>query len=148
MWLSHLTIISSFLIIDRLVKYFFQGNYFYSANNLLLLKASQNQRLFFWQVGQSFLIGFSLIALGGLFFILIKKKDKRSFLLTDGLLLIILGGASNLYDRIFFGYVIDFIWVFFLPFFTFNIADIMITFGCFLAARYSLSKISTRQTSQ
>ena len=135
----HLVIISCFLIIDRLTKYFFKNSHFSFVGDLLTLKASQNQGLFFWQIDQSLLIVFSLIVLGGLIFVLIKNKDRGNFLLTDGLLLIILGGASNLFDRIFLGYVIDFIRIFFLPFFTFNLADILITVGCFLIAIYSLS---------
>ena len=141
MRLFHLAIISLFLIIDRLTKCLFKSSRFSFVSDLLTLKTSQNLRLFFWQIDQSFLIVFSLIALGGLVFVLIKKKDKGNFLLTDGLLLVIFGGASNFYDRIFLGYVIDFIWVFFLPFFSFNVADIMITAGCLLAAIYSLKLI-------
>lgn len=144
---SHLVIISSFLIIDRLTKCFFQNSHLSFVSDLLTLKTSQNQGLFFWQIDQRFLIAFSLIALGGLFFVLIKNKDSENLLLTDGLLLIIIGGASNLFDRIFLGYVIDFIRIFFLPFFTFNLADILITTGCFLIAIYSFLKANTRQKS-
>ncbi len=46
-----------------------------------------------------------------------------------GFSLIILGGLSNFFDRIFFGYVIDWIKIFILPISIFNIADLMIIGG-------------------
>lgn len=145
MRLFHLIIVSLFLIIDRLTKYFFQNSHFSFASRLLTLRVSQNQRLFFLQIDQSFLIVLSLISIGVLIFFLIKNKDRGNFLLTGGLLLIILGGSSNLFDRIFSGYVIDFIRVFFLPFFTFNISDVMITAGCLLIAIYYLPTAGIRR---
>lgn len=133
------------LILDRLTKYFFQGSNFSFTGHLLTLKTFQNQSLFFWQIDRRFLIVFSLIALAVLIFVLIKNRSKGKFLLMDGLFLVVLGGVSNLFDRIFLGYVIDFIRVFFLPFFTFNISDIMITTGCFLVAIYYLPTTGIRQ---
>ena len=141
----HLITILFILIFDRLTKYFFQGSNFSFTSHLLALRAFQNQSLFFWQIDRRFLIAFSLIALAGLIFVLIKNKDGKKFLLTDGLLLVVFGGASNLFDRIFSGYVIDFIRVFFLPFFTFNVSDIMITVGCFLIAIYCLQTADIRR---
>lgn len=50
------------------------------------------------------------------------------------LLLILAGGASNLFDRILFGYVRDFVN---LAMFTINIADLYLLFGVLLALRDS-----------
>lgn len=44
------------------------------------------------------------------------------------------GGISNLYDRIRFGFVIDFIEPLFVDFAVFNVADCFITVGAILAA--------------
>ena len=46
--------------------------------------------------------------------------------------LILAGGLGNLYDRVVYGYVIDFITPTFVSFPTFNIADIGVTVGIFL----------------
>ena len=145
MRLFHFVTIFSFLILDRLTKYFFQDSNFSFTSNFLTLKTFQNQSLFFWQINKDFLIAFSLITLTGLIVVLLKNKGKGKFLLTDGVLLILFGGMSNLFDRIFSGYVIDFIRVFFLPFFTFNVSDIMITAGCFLIAIFYLPTAGIRQ---
>ena len=145
MRLFHFVTIFSFLILDRLTKCFFQDSNSSFTSNLLTLKTFQNQSLFFWKIDQRFLVVFSLITLTGLIVVLLQNNGRGKFLLTDGLLLILFGGMSNLFDRIFSGYVIDFIRVFFLPFFTFNISDIMITAGCFLIAIYYLPTAGIRQ---
>lgn len=56
------------------------------------------------------------------------KKIKSKFYLTCAVL-IISGGLGNLIDRIFRGYVIDFIDVQFTDFAVFNFADILVTVG-------------------
>ena len=49
-----------------------------------------------------------------------------------GLWLVLAGGLSNLYDRIAYGYVIDFLEFAFVRFPVFNVADIAIVVGCAL----------------
>ena len=56
------------------------------------------------------------------------KKIKSKFYLTCAVL-IISGGLGNLIDRIFRGYVVDFIDVQFTDFAVFNFADILVTVG-------------------
>ena len=56
------------------------------------------------------------------------KKIKSKFYLTCAVL-IISGGLGNLIDRIFRGYVVDFIEVQFTDFAVFNFADILVTVG-------------------
>ncbi len=51
-----------------------------------------------------------------------------------GLGLLFAGGIGNLYDRIFQGYVVDFITPLFIDFPTFNVADIGVTCGIALLA--------------
>lgn len=51
-----------------------------------------------------------------------------------GLGLLFAGGIGNLYDRIFQGYVVDFITPLFIDFPTFNVADIGVTCGIVLLA--------------
>ncbi len=70
-----------------------------------------------------------LIVVGGLTFILIKTGLDRVILF--GLILVIGGGAGNLYDRIEHGSVTDFMHINFVIFQTgvFNVADMSITTG-------------------
>ena len=70
-----------------------------------------------------------LIVIAGLTFILIKTGLDRVILF--GLILVIGGGAGNLYDRIVHGSVTDFMHINFVIFQTgvFNVADLSITTG-------------------
>lgn len=65
-----------------------------------------------------------------LFFLLFKRTSNH-FLELSPLLLIISGGFGNLIDRVFFGYVVDFIHLFYghYSFYVFNFADSYITIG-------------------
>lgn len=107
------------IILDRLTKWL-------ALDSNLLFK---NPKLYFISLNSClfyFLIGAVIILLCFLFFRSWQKKDL--FFMT-GFSLVIFGGLSNLFDRIYFGYVVDWIRVFFLPISIFNIADIMIGGG-------------------
>ncbi len=80
---------------------------------------SQSTTLLTVVTGAVILAGIILIA---------TKKIKSKFYLTCAVL-IISGGLGNLIDRIFRGYVIDFIDVQFTDFAVFNFADILVTVG-------------------
>ena len=56
-------------------------------------------------------------------------KKQKHFLLELSLVLLLSGAFANAIDRIFRGYVVDFIETSFIKFPVFNIADIAITFG-------------------
>ena len=75
-------------------------------------------------------IGLCLIVLIVMINYLISQKDKMTPTIIVFLSLIISGGISNLIDRIFKGYVFDFIKIAEFP--VFNIADICIVIGWFL----------------
>lgn len=80
---------------------------------------SQSTTLLTVVTGAVILAGIILIA---------TKKIKSKFYLTCAVM-IISGGLGNLIDRIFRGYVIDFIDVQFTDFAVFNFADILVTVG-------------------
>ena len=81
-----------------------------------LVDPVKNFNFYFFSVNQYLLITIMGAVIILLLLLFLKTKN-------TALLLIIFGGASNLFDRIYFGYVIDWIniWIS-----TFNIADIMI----------------------
>lgn len=77
----------------------------------------------------------SLAVCVALVWYLVKKKPSSRLLLTA--LGLVLGGAiGNMADRIFRGYVVDYIEVVFVEFPVFNLADIAITAGAALLMIY------------
>lgn len=117
------------LIIDRLTKRIILNNPKVFLGKLLELELSKNQGLFSFAVNQQYLIIITLILILIMIFILSKNYPQKNYWQTFSFLLIIGGGASNLYDRMVLGYVIDFIKISLLPFSTFNLADVMIVGG-------------------
>lgn len=87
------------------------------------------------------LIILPLLALAfGLLFLLIKTEIPKNMLL--GLCFVIGGGIGNIYDRIMFGSVTDFLHIDFVLFQTgiFNMADVSIMVGYFLILIYSFNQ--------
>lgn len=78
------------------------------------------------------LVLFTLVLIAALAAWLIAKPDEPK-LFRAGLWLIVGGGLGNLYDRIVYGYVIDFLELAFVRFAIFNIADVCICAGAGLA---------------
>ena len=72
--------------------------------------------------------------------VLLSGKIKDN-LLYVALVLVVSGGAGNLYDRIVRGYVIDYIEPLFVDFAVFNFADCLITAGSFLMIVYLVCDI-------
>ena len=120
------------IVLDRLTKWIIWDNpdlYRISYGRLIEFKLFKNPNLYFISFDSIllyFLIGAALLLPLFLFF---KSWQKEDFLSMTGFSLITLGGLSNLFDRIYFGYVVDWIRIFFLPISIFNIADIMIIGG-------------------
>lgn len=79
----------------------------------------------------AFLAAFSLILVLGVSAYTLLAKE-MSPALAAGLSFIAAGGAGNLWDRLFYGYVIDFIHLEFMRFAIFNIADICVCCGAAL----------------
>ena len=83
-----------------------------------------------WQ--RYFLIAISLLAV--LYIPWLINQYKKNILIVIGLLLILGGAIGNLYDRISYGYVIDFIYLHIAEFYwpAFNVADSSISLGVLL----------------
>jgi len=111
MWKKYFLIAIFIVLIDQFLKYFFPykvKNYGASFNLL------ENYKLI--------LISISILAIILFLFLFFKTKENKL-----GLSFLISGTFSNLIDRIFLGYVIDYIPFFNL--FTFNLADLSNTIG-------------------
>ena len=109
------------VLADRLTKLFFYGKYIFlitfTKNTGALFGLFKNNNLLF--------IISSFIALIILIYFLFKTK--KSFLNNVSVIMIISGIVSNLIDRLYFGYVIDFIDLKIWP--IFNLADVFILAG-------------------
>ena len=78
------------------------------------------------------LVAFTLLLIAGLLaWLLARPQEPKLF--RWGLWLIVGGGLGNLYDRIVYGYVIDFLEFAFVRFAVFNVADACICAGAALA---------------
>lgn len=78
----------------------------------------------------------TLLVISGMIYYIIKYKPKSKFIRVS-FALIISGALGNLYDRVFYKYVVDFILlhykdVYYFP--TFNIADMFVVVGTLILA--------------
>ena len=122
-----LGIIIAFL--DQITKYILIGKNLTIIPNILDFTYTKNTGVAFG-IGANniFLIIVVNIIILGVIIDCIRKKQ-TNFKILIPLILIFSGGVSNLIDRIFRGYVIDFIDINLFNFPNFNIADICITIG-------------------
>ncbi|KKQ55546.1 MAG: Lipoprotein signal peptidase [Parcubacteria group bacterium GW2011_GWA2_38_13] len=122
-------VVAFLFISDRLLKWFFSENpNFFWDFFFLTFRFVKNQGIAF---GLYFYYPLLLIILciALIFFAywLYQSHKNTDIVNVFGVATVIFGTASNFYDRIQYGYVIDYIDI---PFFTIiNIADILITFG-------------------
>ena len=132
----------SVFLLDILSKNFIQNKIMYGEQveitSFLSLVHFQNTGAAFsflsdqggWQ--RYFLIAISLLAV--LYIPWLINQYKKNILIVIGLLLILGGAIGNLYDRISYGYVIDFIYLHVAEFYwpAFNVADSAISLGVLL----------------
>jgi len=79
-----------------------------------------------------------LLITGALIFLLSDRVKSR--VIVWALTLVIAGGAGNLIDRVFYGYVVDFIDLRFISFAVFNFADICAVTGSFMLFIYVIKE--------
>lgn len=130
-------IILVIFIIDRLSKWFINktiiaGESVPLIENILHLTYVKNTGAAFsnFQGQTSLLILVTSLLILALFVYMVKRMKTEDPKLLLAFALIIAGGLGNLFDRIAFGYVIDFLDFRIWP--VFNLADTAIVIGCFL----------------
>lgn len=99
-------------------------NLIYVENKGAAFGILQNKRLFF--------IILTLVVVIYLLYYFIRNMKSNPNLLNLSLSLIVSGALGNFYDRLFHGFVVDFIEFSFFDFPVFNIADILVTTGSIL----------------
>ena len=130
-------------VIDQVLKYLVV-NFLDKTNpteiipNLFSLTYVENKGAAFGMLADArwIFITFTIIITAFLIYILFKKRISNKLFLTS-VVLIIGGGIGNLIDRIFIGYVVDFLSISFFPPVC-NFADYCITIGAVLLVIYIL----------
>lgn len=131
------------VIIDQIIKYFVVGNLQSGDNvpfigNLLTLTYVENRGAVFGIMqNMSWLFAIITVIMIAIFFYIIIKKKITNKLFLSGVILVIGGGIGNLIDRIFRGFVVDYLQLsFFSP--VCNFADYCITIGAVLMVIFVL----------
>lgn len=88
--------------------------------------------------GKTVLMIVLALAVFAILLYLVFSKKIRFGLVYCCLVAILAGGLGNLIDRVFRGYVVDYIEVLFVRFYVFNFADCLITVGAFLIVFYEI----------
>ena len=139
MKLKHYILGIIIILIDQLSKYLIIDKYISVIPNILEFNYTKN-------IGGGFGIGninivmiFSIIIILGIIaYLIVKRKNITNFI---PFILILSGSIGNLIDRIFRGYVIDFIDVNIFNYPNFNIADMSIVIGVFILLILIIKKI-------
>ena len=119
------------LLIDQLTKALVIEQNLIVIPNIINITYTENTGMAFG-IGQNnlfFIIIINIIVLGIIIKLIKEKQEQIDLKILTSLILILSGGIGNLIDRIFRGYVVDFIDINFMSFPNFNIADISITVG-------------------
>lgn len=119
-----------FLLLDQITKYLIINKSFNILPNILKLSYLENTGIAFsMNLNNILTIIISILLIIFFLIILNKNYNKKSIIEKISLIFIITGATSNLLDRIFRKYVIDFIEIKLFDFPSFNLADIYIVIG-------------------
>ena len=119
------------ILIDQIAKLLIIQKNVIVIPNFLNLTYTQNTGVAFGILPNNLIliISANIVVLGLIIKFLRENKETMNYPVIISLMLILSGGVSNLIDRIFRGYVIDFIDINLFNFPVFNIADIFVTIG-------------------
>ncbi|MGN0712576.1 MAG: signal peptidase II [Anaerovoracaceae bacterium] len=136
-------LIAGILLVDQLVKYVVR-NHMYVGESIPVIQGVFHLT-YVRNTGAAFNLfeGMSMFLQIVTFFALVfavwfmEKHLQRHWTLLLSMILIISGGAGNLLDRFFLGYVTDLFEFRLIHFPVFNVADIAICVGCFILVLYT-----------
>ncbi len=141
-WLSIILVISIVLVVDLITKHFlFSVDYYNLIPNVLSVMSNGGNDGAAWGIFSGervLLISLTIVMITALFvFNAFVKKKNLFYCISFGF---IIGGAlGNLYDRIRFSFVRDFIFLDFFPSFPiFNMADSFLCIGAVMLAIFIL----------
>ena len=138
----YILIIIAGIVLDRITK-IYAAKHFISnphSGSLINLTYLENRGAAFG-ILQDKRILFVILTIAIVIYLLyyfITNLKSNPLVLNIAFSLIISGALGNFYDRLFQGYVVDFIEFAFVDFPVFNIADIFVTVGCGLLIIYIL----------
>ncbi|NLL63790.1 MAG: signal peptidase II [Ruminococcaceae bacterium] len=121
--------------VDQLTKYLVLINLKYKnaatvIDGILQFRYAENTGAAFSMLSgnQLFLLIFTaILIIGIIIFLMLDKAENK--IQQVSLILIVAGGIGNLIDRLYRGFVIDFIELTFIDYAVFNFADILVTIG-------------------
>lgn len=120
---------------DQITKYLAYSKNFGSFLNffrpVLGVQISPNYNFVFGIIAPHILVYIFYVLIAVIAVVWFIKHQQKNWILKLAFTLIVSGAVSNVLDRIYFGYVRDFIYIFWGN--IFNLADIYITLGIILA---------------
>ena len=125
-------LVSILFLIDRLAKWralgIPKGGVFLFSEKFVGLRFYKNFNLIFnIALPEGLMLGLVGIILAVVVWLLVKNYRRENIFLIFSLSLIIVGAVSNLIDRLYFGFVVDFIS--FFDYSIFNLSDVYIVCG-------------------
>lgn len=138
----YILIIIAGIVLDRITKIYAVKHFISNphSGSLINLTYLENRGAAFG-ILQDKRILFVILTLAIVLYLLyyfITNLKSNPLVLNIAFSLIISGALGNFYDRLFQGYVVDFVEFAFVDFPVFNIADIFVTVGCGLLIIYIL----------
>ena len=141
MYTIEFVILAALIVVSQLVTYLIMNGIGVNGvreviPGVLELRYAENRGMAFsFLYGRTVLLSMiaGVMCLGILGYLIIFKKEHR--LLRTGLVILLAGAVSNLYERVFAGFVIDYFFITFYPA-VFNVADILIVAGAILVGIY------------
>lgn len=138
----YLLISAGIIVIDQLAKYFVSlmpvGDTAFSAGLFDITYVQNEGAAFSMLSGRMSLLSVISIAFCAAVVVYWIKKKPANPLLCTAIMLLFSGALANAIDRIFRGFVVDFIRTTFINFPVFNIADMAITIGAGLIILYEI----------
>ncbi len=135
-------LVSILFLADRLTKWLAEkipaGGVFLFSEKFVGLKFYKNFNLIFNIALPGWVMyGLIFIILASLLWLLVKNYRKKNAFLIFSLSLIVIGAISNLIDRLYFGFVVDFLS--FFDYSIFNLSDVYIVGGVGLILIWELA---------